>query len=342
MSFYMILPSNCCPDTQPDNNASKFIMDWENSKRLDGTWQVALTEVTFYSKPTSLKKGSKIVALSNVQFYEVFEFNFEPNEHAFFTFKRVDGNLDNFTSILCSISEDRTKVQLTIKTQKNNFNIESNIKLPGFTNQDYVDKVTTEWIPITFFEKLEKNWKIQITYKDVFRESCSVYIVEDNIQFESSEAFVKYFSEKCHFFEYIKLLNSTIDFRIKSKYTKLIFDKDLAKIFGYDQNEFYPIIGYHALEKPILKEGIDSVYIYCSLVEPIQLGNTQVPLLRSVWLNNVVDEIIYLRLDNPMYLNVNASTFNNIEINIRNDVGELIPFKYGSKSSLTLHFRKLE
>ena len=47
MSFYAILPSNACPKTQPNNNASNYIIDLENPIQFEGNWEVALTEYTF-------------------------------------------------------------------------------------------------------------------------------------------------------------------------------------------------------------------------------------------------------------------------------------------------------
>ena len=47
MSFYAVLPSNACPKTQPNNNASNYIIDLENPIQFEGNWEVALTEYTF-------------------------------------------------------------------------------------------------------------------------------------------------------------------------------------------------------------------------------------------------------------------------------------------------------
>ena len=45
--FYIILPSNACPNFHPDNNASNFNVSWENAINLKGVdWKVALVEAT--------------------------------------------------------------------------------------------------------------------------------------------------------------------------------------------------------------------------------------------------------------------------------------------------------
>ena len=56
----MVLPSNSCPDTQPNNEASNYIVDYENSINFHGTWQVAMTEVMIFYTPSTIRKGSFI------------------------------------------------------------------------------------------------------------------------------------------------------------------------------------------------------------------------------------------------------------------------------------------
>ena len=65
-SFYMVLPSNSCPDTQPNNNASKYIVDYTNSIDLRGEWQVALTDVLIYYSPATIRKNSYINYLKRI------------------------------------------------------------------------------------------------------------------------------------------------------------------------------------------------------------------------------------------------------------------------------------
>ena len=82
------------------------------------------------------------------------------------------------------------------------------------------------------------------------------------------------------------------------------------------------------------------LYIYASLVEPILVGNTRVPLMRQIWLNNDDDIILHDILDHTMYLPLASSCINNVEIQVRNDKGDLIEFPQGTKTSLTLHFQQ--
>ena len=53
--FYMVLPSNASPNTHPKNNASDFIVSWENEIHLDPEdhWTVAMTEMNYVYKPST-------------------------------------------------------------------------------------------------------------------------------------------------------------------------------------------------------------------------------------------------------------------------------------------------
>ena len=84
------------------------------------------------------------------------------------------------------------------------------------------------------------------------------------------------------------------------------------------------------------------MYIYSSIGQPIVVGETRVPLLKSVWLNprSHYGFTQHIAVKNPMYVKVASASINSIEINIRSDSGRLIPFVDGSKTSLTLHFKK--
>ena len=54
--MYLVLPSNACASTQPDNTASKYIINWHNPITLDGNWKAALVEFNCTYSPCTLKK----------------------------------------------------------------------------------------------------------------------------------------------------------------------------------------------------------------------------------------------------------------------------------------------
>ena len=61
--FYMVLPSNASPDSQPNNSAGDFIVNWENPIDLDqqAKWHVALTELNYIYHPSTISTNYSIV-----------------------------------------------------------------------------------------------------------------------------------------------------------------------------------------------------------------------------------------------------------------------------------------
>ena len=57
--FYIILPSNSNAKDYPNNNASKYIVSWQNAIELGdmSKWRVALSEISFYFPHVSAIKS---------------------------------------------------------------------------------------------------------------------------------------------------------------------------------------------------------------------------------------------------------------------------------------------
>ena len=99
-------------------------------------------------------------------------------------------------------------------------------------------------------------------------------------------------------------------------------------------------------QPPQLHRGVVNMYIYVSICQPIYVGHSLVPLLKNVFIDASDDDkqlgharnsIIY----NPMYIPIASTSFNSIEINIRNDAGKVVTFPTGARTILTLHFKKM-
>lgn len=91
--------------------------------------------------------------------------------------------------------------------------------------------------------------------------------------------------------------------------------------------------------QPDLRGGFYSLYIYCSLVEPQIVGNTIAPLLRNVHIEGYHGDIIEKLYHTPHYVPVIAKEVDRIEIDIKDDKNQSVPFQFG-KTVVKLHFRK--
>ena len=88
-----------------------------------------------------------------------------------------------------------------------------------------------------------------------------------------------------------------------------------------------------------LLRGISSLFVYCDLVQPIHVGSIMAPLLRTVSFNvKQYGEMINAHYTNPIYLPINKSMIDSVDIRICDVIGQLIPFAEGV-TTMILHFR---
>ena len=88
-----------------------------------------------------------------------------------------------------------------------------------------------------------------------------------------------------------------------------------------------------------LEHGFHDLYIYCDIIQPQYVGDTLVPLLRIIPVEGKDGERISKSFVRPQYVPVSRKQFETIEVNIKRDTGESVPFEFG-RVLLTLHFRQ--
>jgi hypothetical protein len=86
------------------------------------------------------------------------------------------------------------------------------------------------------------------------------------------------------------------------------------------------------------------LYCYCDIIEGQLVGDAVAPLLRIV--NAQIDKYMFgLRITQSftmrMYVNVQKREFSEIQIDIRDTSGRVIPFAFGS-SAVVLHFKRVK
>lgn len=81
-----------------------------------------------------------------------------------------------------------------------------------------------------------------------------------------------------------------------------------------------------------LNNGVNTLFVYCDIIELERMNYTSVPLLRTVPIDNLV-------IDKPQYKKVIRSRISSIGINIRDLAGRPIKFTRGI-TICTLHFRR--
>ena len=106
--------------------------------------------------------------------------------------------------------------------------------------------------------------------------------------------------------------------------------------FKMDTETFGPGT-YHATYTPDLHGGLENLFVYCNLVEPVVVGNVRAPLLRTLGVSGKHGDIIDSVFQPPHYIPVAQKAFGSIRISINTDQDQPVRFQFG-KVIAKLHF----
>ena len=84
---------------------------------------------------------------------------------------------------------------------------------------------------------------------------------------------------------------------------------------------------------------VSTIYVYCDIVQPQIVGDTSAQLLKSIPAEGKFGDLIAKTFTNIQYVPIRTKSFEAVEVLLRNDTGDPVPFERG-KVVITLHFRK--
>jgi hypothetical protein len=137
--------------------------------------------------------------------------------------------------------------------------------------------------------------------------------------------------------------NNTAKFVLYNEAYELKFSNYLAEILGINKYTV-PVTNVgkkvYISDVPVdLHRGNHSMFVYCSVVSDSIVGDKRVPLLRSFPISDKKHGIASERFTRLQYIPVKSNHFDSIEVELRNEIGQLIPFNFGH-SSCVLHFKR--
>ena len=110
---------------------------------------------------------------------------------------------------------------------------------------------------------------------------------------------------------------------------------DIGYVLGFSTEEV--ISKSSTAEREVdLEHGFHNLYVYCDIIQPQYVGDTLVPLLRIIPVEGEDGQRISKSFLRPQYLPVSRKQFESIEVNIKRDTGQPVPFEFG-RVLLTLH-----
>ena len=124
---------------------------------------------------------------------------------------------------------------------------------------------------------------------------------------------------------------------------KIEFSVKMADLIGmltHTHHDTIAVKGDRPARIPRRKQ-FPTAFIYCDIVEPVVVGDSQVQLLRTVNMDVHTEDVqmIHHVYPSPLYVPLGKKHFESIEINIMTDTGQTMPFAEG-KSVVVLHFKR--
>ena len=112
---------------------------------------------------------------------------------------------------------------------------------------------------------------------------------------------------------------------------------DSSSVPFRESSEYLPKISYMG-DFAADVESVKTIFVYCDIIEAQYVGHVKVPLLRTVKTKAKPGETIEKTYENPHYLPVSKKEIRTIEVDLRTESGEPVPFQHGG-SMVKLHFR---
>jgi hypothetical protein len=120
--------------------------------------------------------------------------------------------------------------------------------------------------------------------------------------------------------------------------SQVIISPLLNSLLGFDKLDFSPA-NHTAPYVSDVHQGHHSLYLYCPLKEWRMVGDAKVPLLRIVPVAGRHGKMMTRAFDHIQYCPLAQRRFQDIQIDIRDDTGKVVPFERGTVV-VTLHCRK--
>lgn len=304
--FLMVLPSNSSMGYFAENAASSYITELPHAIYLHGEWEVALSEIQFPST-----------------FYHV---NLGENELRFVDIEQLQPKEDD---------EDVLTTTAKIKKVAIPPGIYKNIgELIGEINNVCKD------IGAHFKLTLAPGGKIEFSIgcNDLDCKLFHHLNVSDNLLriLGCGEKIRKPYGP---YFKKVKVINPDSE--------NSIYFGIFARLGKRNEHDTRITMRFLTPEAYSLARGIpDKLFVYCDICEPYITGDVQTPLLRIVPVEVHGADYVYgenqVQHFSPMhYIPLRQMNFRRVEINIKDEFGEKVPFQSGT-SSVTLHFRRYQ
>ena len=316
-SFYVNLSSSRSHDVFRDNKPNSFKNQLPRELKIDGDWEVGITELSY---PSSLNSFDKPIRIE------------------FIVYRMDDGGQIKPTLFVDSFHGTTRK--FSIPLQYNFADLETNLR-------DLIQGPMAIRSIDTFVIVLPAGRYTIPTFVETFQKLLATevrkLIPHNPIRPRNYPTFPLGNLFK---FSYLPLSNrfhSKLDF----PFLDVVYfnEDDAAKVFGL------PPVGENGFALEKVSEDFtfpyaaslrtaNTLYCYSDIVDYELVGDALGPLLRAIDVTGEQGEIVHLAYDKPYYKRVSKSTLPSIEIQINSETGKEVNFT-SVQVECTLNFRKL-
>ena len=367
--FFMVLPSNASPDTHPNNTATDFTVSLQNPIKLAAkrSWKVALMDMCYSHERI---KDSGIRYRFYGEWRQVYPFklsitypdyrisprelNFGNTESAMINIECVVNKNTNLLGIWSSkVFQLKTTLGKEVMSQYHSY---------YELFYCYDDVSASSYFPIP---DLHQTVTIELSITAYFyinHESNSP--LPKHILTRSRHEIVQHMIEAYTWiFHELRLEDNIVKFGLANRVYYIKFYGGLSELLGFSNNddEFrasdsentklstYPdykraLSTFQGNAIAMKHYGNHNLHIYSNICENVDIGNSKIPLLKSVSIDTspATGEHGYMRniiVAYPTYVAVRTKTISKVHIDIRNSAGQKVAFQNGSTTVITLHFK---
>ena len=304
-NFYITLPSNVDVKEYPNNKTSHFFTPLPKEINLTGEWEVALVEISFPQSWYNVEQNvNKII-------YGTISIQNRHTKTIYIPTGYYKNAEDLIKTINKNISSNKIKIQYNTFNEKTYLTLSQNYRITfhqnlarmlGFYNYDFAYKINTE----ESVSSSEINEPLRERRSIIPFSTAEIGLPDKNLIAMNPDDVIHFTEDEDDF-----IIN-------ESKNTKTYICKYIVDLCA----------------------GLYSIYVYINIVKNSIVGNMQVPLLRIVDKDNEnFLQYVTKQFIDPQYIPLKYNNFKEIEISLRDDIGNLIKFRFG-KVILILHFRK--
>ena len=193
--------------------------------------------------------------------------------------------------------------------------------------------------PHSWFNFVNDDESIWVSVKN--KDNTFTKHIFSSGQFNDGSALAKHLNEK------IKIPGIMFHWHLFSRRMKLgitegnllVMSNAFKSYFGFETQEEVLYSGkYYSATGFDLHAHLRLMYIYCDIASYTCVGDVKAPLIRVCDTEGQYGQTVRMIFTHPHYIPIARASFDDLEINIKDELGRSMPFEFG-KAVVTLHFR---